>query len=80
MAGRWLLIVPEPKVRRTAWVVFEDADYNEYIPLVKILAGKLRDTMIEQGMMMMESLKKEKNHKSWPLHVSKDGNSYMVDR
>ena len=28
MAGMWLLIVPEPKVRRTAWVVFEEADYN----------------------------------------------------
>ena len=47
---------------------------------MEILAEKLRNTMIDQGMMMMESLKKEKNHKSWPLHVSKDGNSYMLDR
>ena len=45
MAGRWLLIVPEPKVRRTAWVVFEDADYNQLIPLVEILAEKLRDAI-----------------------------------
>ena len=47
---------------------------------MEILAEKLRDTMIDQGMMMMESLKKEKSHKSWPLHVSKDGKSYMLDR
>ena len=47
---------------------------------MEILAEKLRDTMIDQGMMMMESLKKEKNHKSWPLHVSRDGKCYMLDR
>ena len=28
MAGRWLLIVQELKVRRTALVLFEDADYT----------------------------------------------------
>ena len=80
MAGKWLLIVLEPKVRRTACVVFEEVDYSQHIPLVEILAEKLRDTMIEQGMMMMEPLKKEKSHKLWPLHVSKDGKSYMLDR
>ena len=47
---------------------------------MEILAEKLRDTMIEQGMVMMESLKKEKTHKSWPLHTTKDGKSYMLDR
>jgi hypothetical protein len=47
MAGKWLLIVPEPKVRKTACVVFEEADYSQHIPLVEILAEKLRHTMIE---------------------------------
>jgi hypothetical protein len=67
-------------VRKTALVVFEEADYSQHIPLVEILAGKLRDTMIEQGMLMLESLKVEKSYKSWPLHVSRDGKSYMLDR
>jgi hypothetical protein len=31
-------------------------------------------------MLMMESLKMEKSHKSWGLHVSGDGSSYMLDR
>ena len=47
---------------------------------MEILAGKLRDIMIDQGMLMLESLKVEKSHKSWPLHVSTDGKSYMLDR
>ena len=67
-------------MRKTACVVFEEADYSQHIPLVEILAGKLRDTMIDQGMLMIESLKVEKSHKSWPLHASKDGSSYMLDR
>ena len=28
MAGKWLLIVPEPKARKTACVIFEESDYN----------------------------------------------------
>jgi hypothetical protein len=67
-------------VRKTALVVFEEADYSQHIPLVEIIAGKHRDTMIDQGMLMIESLKMEKSHKSWPLHVSKDSKSYMLDR
>ncbi len=60
IAGRWQIITPELTVKKTTMVLLDELDYAKLLPLVEILAEKLRTMVIEQGLMLRGSIREER--------------------
>ncbi len=60
IAGRWQIITPELTVKKITLAVLEELDYAKLLPIVEIMAEKLRTMVIEQGLMLRGSIREER--------------------